>query len=137
MLQAASGRRAAISVFGQDYDTPDGTCIRDYIHVWDLCEAHLLALKHLCSGGASRQFNLGNGQGYSVKEVIDMAKKITGRKIPVVYGARRAGDLPRLVADATRAVVELGWQPCYSELKTIVEHAWQWEQRHFGKDKAW
>jgi UDP-glucose 4-epimerase len=129
VLQAASGRRPSISVYGQDYDTPDGTCIRDYVHVWDLCAAHLLALKHLWSGGESRKFNLGNGNGYSVSEVIAAAERVTGKAISVDFGPRRPGDPPRLVADATRAKNELRWVPNYSDLETIVAHAWAWETK--------
>jgi UDP-glucose 4-epimerase len=129
VLQAASGRRGAITVFGEDYDTPDGTCIRDYIHVNDLCAVHLLALQRLLDGGDSDRFNLGNGQGYSVREVIDTARRVTSREIPVIQGERRAGDPARLVADSTRVQNELGWRPGYAALETIVAHAWRWEQK--------
>lgn len=132
VLQAASGRRENITVFGTDYDTPDGTCIRDYIHVSDLCEAHLLALQCLLDGGASDRYNLGNGQGYSVRQVIDTAQKVAARPIPVVYGQRRAGDPARLVADSMRAKSELGWNPRYGELETIIRHAWRWELKQAG-----
>ena len=129
ILQAASGRRPHISVFGQDYDTPDGTCIRDYIHINDLCSAHWLALQSLMSGQSSQAYNLGNGNGFSVQEVIDAAKQVTGRHIPVQHAPRRAGDPARLVADATQARQKLGWQPQYADLATIVQHAWAWEQK--------
>ena len=129
VLQAASGCRAHISVFGRDYDTPDGTCIRDYIHIVDLCEAHWLAVQHLVNGGASESFNLGNGQGFSVQEVIDTARQVTGRMIAVQEGPHRAGDPARLVADATRAREVLGWSPHYADLATIIAHAWRWETR--------
>jgi UDP-glucose 4-epimerase len=129
ILQAASGRRAAITVFGRDYETPDGTCIRDYIHVADLVEAHALAVDYLLAGGASAAFNLGNGNGFSVQEVIDAARRVTGREIKVVDAPRRAGDPPRLVADARLARLELGWEPKYADLETIISHAWAWEQR--------
>jgi UDP-glucose 4-epimerase len=129
VLQAASGRRPHIAVFGRDYDTPDGTCIRDYIHVSDLCEAHWLALQNLRAGGPSQAYNLGNGLGFSVQDVIAAAQRITGRLIPVVEGARRPGDPARLVADATLARQRLGWQPRYASLDTIVAHAWGWEQK--------
>lgn len=129
VLQAASGRRAAITVYGDDYPTADGTCIRDYIHVQDLCEAHLLALRALAAGAPSARYNLGNGNGYSIREVIAAAERVTGRRIPVVHGPRRDGDPPQLVADATRARADLGWQPRYSALDTIIAHAWAWEQR--------
>ncbi|MBK7541119.1 MAG: UDP-glucose 4-epimerase GalE [Candidatus Competibacteraceae bacterium] len=129
VLQAAGGRRPNITVFGDDYDTPDGTCIRDYIHVTDLCEAHWLALRRLWEGGASAAYNLGNGNGFSVREVIDTARTVSGRDFTVVYGERRPGDPARLVADSQRARTELGWEPRYAELATIVEHAWRWETR--------
>ncbi len=126
-LRAAIGDLPALTVFGTDYDTPDGTCIRDYIHIQDLCTAHVLALKHLGSGGESRAYNLGNGQGYSVKEVIDVASRVCGISVPVKFGPRREGDPPRLVADASKIRQDWGWKPRYSELKEIVEHAWAWE----------
>jgi UDP-glucose 4-epimerase len=131
VLQAASGRRSDISVFGRDYDTPDGTCIRDYIHVSDLCEAHWLALQSLAHGAGSQRFNLGNGAGFSVQEVIDAAKRVTGRPIVVQYVPRRKGDPARLVADATQAHNRLGWRPRFAELETMVQHAWAWEMK-FG-----
>lgn len=129
VLQAASGRREAISVFGTDYDTPDGTCIRDYIHVADLCEAHALALDYLLDGGEIARFNLGNGQGFSVQTVIDTAQRVTGREIAVRYEARRPGDPARLVADSCLAREVLGWQPKRAELATIIADAWAWEQK--------
>lgn len=129
VLQAASGRRPHVTVFGTDYDTPDGTCIRDYIHVTDLCTAHWLALQRLWEGGGSGAFNLGNGHGFSVQEVIDVARAITGRSFAVVCSDRRPGDPARLVADAQRAKTELGWLPQYAELSTMVDHAWRWETR--------
>ena len=129
VLKAAAGKRADVTVFGRDYDTPDGTGVRDYIHVTDLCKAHLLALDHLRDGGASEVFNLGNGRGFSVQQVIDAAREVTAREIPVLDGARREGDPASLVADATKAREVLGWRPDYTELATIVEHAWNWEQR--------
>jgi UDP-glucose 4-epimerase len=129
VLQAASGRRESITLFGTDYDTPDGTCIRDYIHVSDLCDAHLLALEQLTQGGDSDRYNLGNGQGYSVQEVIDAAAKVTGREIPVVRGERRPGDPATLVADSARARSKLGWSPRFADLDTIIAHAWAWEQK--------
>jgi UDP-glucose 4-epimerase len=129
VLQAASGRRPHISVFGRDYDTPDGTCVRDYIHVNDLCQAHLRALEHLAGGAASAAFNLGNGQGFSVQEVIDTARQVTGRDIPVVDAERRPGDPAVLVADSQQAREVLGWAPQFAHLATIVEHAWNWERR--------
>ncbi|MGZ5052341.1 MAG: UDP-glucose 4-epimerase GalE [Methylobacter sp.] len=135
VLQAASGRRPDIHLFGRDYDTPDGTCIRDYIHIVDLCSAHLLALRHLADGGCSERFNLGNGTGFSVQQVIDTAEKITGRKVAVVDSPRRDGDPARLVADSTRARELLGWRPKFAGLETIVAHAWAWELKsnpHLG-----
>jgi UDP-glucose 4-epimerase len=129
VLQAASGRRPHVTVFGTDYDTPDGTCIRDYVHVTDLCAAHWLALQKLCDGGEPAAYNLGNGNGFSVREVIDTARTVTGRDFPVVYGERRPGDPARLVADSRRARAELDWKPCYADLATIIRHAWRWEAR--------
>lgn len=129
VLQAASGRRESIAVFGDDYDTPDGTCIRDYIHVQDLCSAHLLALEHLLKGGASKRYNLGNGKGFSVKEVIDVARAVTGQTIKVKMQPRRAGDSARLIADSSAMIRELGWRPARAELATIVADAWAWEQK--------
>ncbi|MDM8563036.1 UDP-glucose 4-epimerase GalE [Candidatus Marithioploca araucensis] len=131
-LQAASGRRESITVFGQDYDTPDGTCIRDYIHIEDLCQAHLLALKQLLNGAESAAYNLGNGSGFSVKQVIDIAEEIVKKPIPVIMGKRRAGDPIRLVADSKLAQTQLGWQPKYAKLETIIAHAWQWEIAHYS-----
>jgi len=115
VLRAASGRLARITVFGTHYDTPDGTCVRDYVHVNDLCEAHLLALRALKDGAPGGAFNLGNGNGFSVLEVIKAAETVTGRPIPVVSGTRRMGDPARLVSDSRRAKAELGWQPRYPE----------------------
>ncbi|MBM3103842.1 UDP-glucose 4-epimerase GalE [Pseudomonas sp. V1] len=130
ILQAAAGRRAAITVFGRDYSTPDGTCIRDYVHVADLVSAHSLAVDYLMAGGASAAFNLGNGLGFSVQEVIDTARAVTGRTITVSDAPRRAGDPPRLVADASKAKAILGWQPQFAALEQIVSHAWNWEQKY-------
>jgi UDP-glucose 4-epimerase len=127
-LRAASGGQA-LKVFGRDYDTPDGTCLRDYVHVWDLCEAHLLAFGRLDGGSESLAYNLGNGEGYSVQAVIDAAARITGLPVPVEDAPRRAGDPARLVADSRRARAELNWQPRYADLDTIVRHAWQWQIR--------
>lgn len=130
VLQAASGRRADISVFGRDYDTPDGTCIRDYIHINDLCQAHWLALQTLLNGADSQAYNLGNGNGFSVQQVIDSAQRVTGKTIAVKDSPRRAGDPARLVADASLARQKLGWQPQYNDLETIIEHAWRWESQN-------
>lgn len=128
VLQAASARRPHISVFGRDYDTPDGTCVRDYIHVADLCEAHWLALQHLMDGGESAAYNLGNGNGFSVQEVIDAAKRVTGCHVPVVDAPRRPGDPARLVADASMARRHLGWSPKYPDIESIIAHAWRFER---------
>jgi len=129
VLQAASGRRESISIYGEDYDTPDGTCIRDYIHICDLCDAHLLAIKALKSKNESAAYNLGNGNGFSVKEVIDTATKVSGVEIPVQIGERREGDPARLVADASLAQRELSWHPQFRNLESIIQHAWLWEQK--------
>ena len=129
VLRAASGRAPDIKVFGRDYDTPDGTCIRDYVHVEDLCSAHRLALDGLMQGRDSSAYNLGNGNGFSVAEVIAASVRVTGRNIPVTDQPRRAGDPPRLVADARRARAELNWRPQYDSLDTIIAHAWEWEQK--------
>lgn len=130
VLQAASGRRSAIAVFGDDYPTEDGSCVRDYIHVLDLCEAHLLALQHVMDTGSSNAFNLGNGEGYSVKQVIDAVKRVSQREFDVMIEARREGDPAVLVADSQQAKEVLGWSPKYAELDTIIAHAWAWEQKH-------
>lgn len=130
ILQVASGRQPHITVFGNDYPTPDGTGVRDYLHVHDLCTAHLLALQRLWAGGTSRAYNLGSGQGFSVKEVIDTAIKVTGRPIPVQYGERRLGDVACRIADPRRAKAELGWAPRHVGLSTLMAHAWQRETQH-------
>jgi len=130
VLFAAMGKRDHIAIFGSDYDTPDGTCIRDYIHVSDLCEAHYLALQRLRAGAPSTVYNLGNGQGYSVREVIRAAEQVVGKSIPVRYAPRRAGDPARLVASAEKARRELGWQPRYPALTTMIGHAYRWFLRH-------
>lgn len=128
-LQVASGRRTCITVFGRDYATPDGTCIRDYVHIVDICSAHLLALTYLLAGKHSACFNLGNGEGYSVQQVINVAKQVTGKKIMTIDGLRREGDPARLVADSDKAISELGWTPRYSSLHKIIADAWNWECR--------
>lgn len=132
VLQAASGRRAAVTVYGENYETPDGTCVRDYIHVSDLCDAHLLALQALIDGGPSTHYNLGNGAGYSIMEVIDAAERVTGNKIRRDSGPRRPGDPPVLVADSTLARRELRWRPRFADIDTILLHAWRWEVEHFA-----
>ena len=133
VLQAAAGDRPHISVFGTDYETPDGTCIRDYIHVVDLCAAHLLALDRLATGGASDAFNLGNGAGFSIREVIDTAGRLTGRPIAVVEGPRRAGDPARLIANPAKAIATLGWKSRHNSLETIVRDAWNFYLKHRAK----
>lgn len=130
ILQTANGTRDHISIFGTDYDTPDGTCIRDYIHVTDLAQAHILAVEYLINGGESDIFNLGNGVGFSVKEVIETAKKVTGKEIKVVEENRRAGDPAVLIASSEKAKKVLGWNPQYNELSTIIETAWKWHSTH-------
>jgi len=134
VLQAASGRRESITVFGDDYETEDGTCVRDYIHVEDLAQAHWLALEYLERENRCAAFNLGNGNGYSIRQVIETVRDVTGRDFRVEEGPRRAGDPPVLVADSRRAVSELGWRPQYSELSELVRHAWNWELQ---KGKRW
>jgi len=129
VLQVAKGVRPKVSVFGTDYDTPDGTCIRDYIHILDLAQAHDLALKRLKAGGDSTAFNLGTENGNSVKDVIATCERVTGKQIPTEFGPRRAGDPPRLVASAGKARAELGWKPEYSDLEPIIATAWEWEKK--------
>ena len=130
VLAAATGRLPFVTVFGNEYPTPDGTCVRDYIHVADLCSAHTLALSHLRRGDASEFINLGNGQGYSVMEVIETARRVTGGEIEARIEPARAGDPSRLVADASKAHAVLGWRPQYPDLETIIRTAWDWLQAH-------
>lgn len=132
-LRTALGMRKELSIFGTDYDTPDHTCIRDYIHIDDLIHAHLLALEHLSCGGASRAFNCGYGHGYSVREVVRMVKQITGIDFPVREVDRREGDPPALVADSSKIKKELGWKPTHDDLEYIIKTAWQWEKKLHGK----
>lgn len=129
VLQTALGLRESVAVFGTDYPTPDGTCIRDYIHVTDLATAHVLGLEYLLQGGSSEKFNLGNGSGFSVKEVIETARRVTGRDIPAVERDRRPGDPPALIGSSEKARSILGWQPQYSDLEQIITHAWNWHQK--------
>lgn len=129
VLLTALGQRDSIAILGTDYPTPDGTCIRDYIHVSDLAQAHVLGLKYLLDGGNSDVFNLGNGSGFSVREVIETARKITGKEINVVERDRRPGDPPILVGSSEKAQRVLGWQPQFAALETILNHAWQWHQK--------
>ncbi|MDR0465925.1 MAG: UDP-glucose 4-epimerase GalE [Deltaproteobacteria bacterium] len=128
VLQAALDDKKEISVFGVDYETPDGSCIRDYIHVCDLADAHVLALERLLAGEANDVYNLGNGRGYSVREVIACARELTGRKIAVKEAPSRPGEPPVLVGDAGKALTELGWRPKFADLESIVQTAWDWEQ---------
>jgi UDP-glucose 4-epimerase len=131
ILQVALGRAEHVNIFGTDYPTPDGTCIRDYIHVSDLANAHLLALEALALEKSSPQiYNLGNGQGFSVREVVEVARRVTGHAVPVIESPRRAGDPAVLIASSEKIRRELGWQPRFPDLKTIVESAWQWHRIH-------
>ncbi|KZY30198.1 UDP-glucose 4-epimerase GalE [Roseovarius sp. HI0049] len=134
VLDAVDGKRDALTIFGTDYDTPDGTCIRDYVHVMDLVEAHVLGLKWLEEKRGSRVFNLGTGSGFTVREVIDHARATTGREVPVIEGARRPGDCTKLVSGSTRAKAELGWEPGRSTLAEMIADAWRWHQTgHYDK----
>lgn len=128
ILDAIDGKRAALTIHGTDYPTPDGTCIRDYVHVYDLVDAHLLGLNWLEQGRGSTVFNLGTGSGFSVREVLEQSRFVTNRNVPFVEGLRRAGDCTKLVSGATRAVTELGWTPTRSTLRTIIADAWRWHQ---------
>ena len=130
ILQVPLGKREKISIFGDDYPTKDGTCVRDYIHVTDLAQAHILALDYLMKGGESDVFNLGNGVGFTVKEVIDVARGVTGHPIPAEISPRRAGDPAQLVASSEKAKTVLGWKPQYDSLETIVASAWNWHKSH-------
>jgi UDP-glucose 4-epimerase len=130
VLQTALGARAHLELYGTDYPTPDGTCVRDYIHVADLSQAHLLALKALAAGGDSAIYNLGNGQGYSNREVIETARKVTGKMIKVIDGPRRPGDPAVLVASAEKIKADLGWDPQYPDLEQIIATAWHWHKNH-------
>jgi UDP-arabinose 4-epimerase len=131
VLDVAAGRRESITVFGDDYETEDGTCVRDYIHVSDLADAHVLALRALERGADSTAYNLGNGQGFSVRQVIETARRITGRDIPAVTGQRRPGDPPRLIGNADRISGSLGWSPQFPDLESIIHTAWSWHRKHF------
>lgn len=128
VLDAIDGRRPKLTIYGTDYDTPDGTCIRDYVHVMDLVEAHVLGLKWLESGKQSREFNLGTGSGFSVREVMDAAGQVTNRPVPYEEGPRRAGDATKLVSGSSRAIDELGWKPRRSTMPQMIEDAWRWHQ---------
>ncbi|MCK6542753.1 UDP-glucose 4-epimerase GalE [bacterium] len=135
VLDAAMGRRSHITVYGADYETPDGTCVRDYIHVTDLADAHIRALDFLVRENRSDFFNLGNGKGFSVKEIIAASEKVTGKSIPVHYGERRPGDPAVLVGSAEKAKAILGWQPQYNDIHTIIQTAWNWHQSRFGSKR--
>lgn len=128
MLEAIEGKRDALTIYGTDYDTPDGTCIRDYVHVCDLVEAHILGLKWLLDDKESRVFNLGTGDGFSVHEVIDASRSVTNRDVPHTTGPRRAGDAVKLVSGSERAIKELGWSPKRSNMRDMIEDAWRWQQ---------
>jgi len=132
VLQTAMGIRDSIAIFGTDYPTRDGTCVRDYIHVTDLASAHVLGLEYLLKGGKSEFFNLGNGSGFTVKEVIEASRQVTGREIAAVEHDRRPGDPPALVGSSERAIAALGWQPLYADIETILTHAWNWHQKRHG-----
>jgi UDP-glucose 4-epimerase len=129
-ILSALGRRGAMKVFGTDYDTPDGTCVRDYIHVLDLARAHLLAVRHLRKDGESRQYNLGNGTGFTVRQVLDTTEKVIGMPVPREDGARRPGDPAKLIASSAKIAQDWGWKPEYPDLVTIVKHAWEWHRTH-------
>jgi len=129
VLEVALGRRPEVKIFGSDYPTPDGSCVRDYIHVWDLAQAHILAMEAI-ETGKGLTYNLGNGSGYSVREVIETARRVTGREIPAVDVPRRPGDPPALVASSRRIAKDLGWKPEFPDLATIIETAWKWHQAH-------
>ncbi len=130
ILQVPNGQREAISIYGDDYDTKDGTCVRDYIHVTDLAQAHILAVKYLMEGKESNIFNLGNGIGFTVKEVIDAARKVTDAEIPSVIVPRRAGDPAQLIASSEKAKTILGWKPEHEDIHEIIASAWKWHQSH-------
>lgn len=130
ILQVPNGQREKLTLYGDDYPTPDGTCVRDYIHVTDLAQAHILAMDYLMAGGENNVFNLGNGVGFSNKEVVDVARAVTGHPIPAEIGPRRPGDPARLVASSEKAKTVLGWKPQYADLNTIISTAWQWHKNH-------
>ncbi|MHB1460470.1 MAG: UDP-glucose 4-epimerase GalE [Armatimonadota bacterium] len=137
VIDAVMGKRANVKIFGTDYPTPDGTCIRDYVHVTDLADAHMLAYERLTSGEGTTRYNLGNGAGISVREIIDTVAQVSGKEVPVVEAERRAGDPARLVASSAKAQSELGWVPQYGDIRSIVESAYHWRMAHpNGFDKA-
>lgn len=138
ILQVPNGQREYISIFGDDYNTKDGTCVRDYIHVTDLAQAHILAMDYLMKGGENNIFNLGNGVGFTVKEVIDTARKVTGHPIPAQRDSRRPGDPAQLIASSEKAKTVLGWKPEHAALEHIIETAWKWHKTHpngFAEEK--
>ncbi|KOO41122.1 UDP-glucose 4-epimerase GalE [Priestia koreensis] len=130
VLQVALGQREHITIFGEDYDTPDGTCIRDYIHVADLIDAHILALQYLQKGGESNVFNLGSSQGFSVKEIVETSREVTAHDIPAKIGERRAGDPSKLIASSAKAKEVLGWEPKRTDIRNIIQTAWNWHENH-------
>jgi UDP-glucose 4-epimerase len=132
----AAGKRDHLTIFGDDFDTPDGTCIRDYIHVTDLAEAHVLALRYLEGGGTSGAFNLGNQRGFSVREVADAVRRVTGREFEVRVGPRRPGDPGALVADATAARTAFGWTPKHADLDSQIGDAWRWQQSQAKRPRS-
>lgn len=132
VLEAAAGRRDCIKIFGTDYPTPDGTCLRDYIHVADLADAHVRALDHLADGSPSDVFNLGNGNGFSVREIIDVVREVTGLDVPVQEAPRRAGDAPALVSSPEKAGRVLGWHPQFEDVRSVVASAWNWHRRDWA-----
>lgn len=130
VLQVPNGQREHVNIFGEDYNTKDGTCVRDYIHVTDLAQAHMLAVDYLLNGGESNIFNLGNGKGFTVKEVIEVARKVTGNSIPAVVSPRRDGDPAQLIASSKKAKEILGWKPEHDSLEEIIQSAWNWHKKH-------
>ncbi len=130
VLQVPNGQREHVNIFGEDYNTKDGTCVRDYIHVTDLAQAHILAVDYLLNGGESNIFNLGNGKGFTVKEVIEVARKVTGNSIPAVVSPRRDGDPAQLIASSKKAKEILGWKPEHDSLEEIIQSAWNWHKKH-------
>jgi UDP-glucose 4-epimerase len=129
MLETVAGKRPALTVFGTDYPTADGTCVRDYVHVTDLATAHVLGLRRLLEGKGNGVFCLGTGRGFSVREVIEASRSVTNREVPVILGERRAGDAASLVLSSTRAMSELGWEPRHSTLRQMIGDAWAWAQK--------
>jgi UDP-glucose 4-epimerase len=135
VLDALAGRRDTLSVYGDDYDTPDGTCVRDYIHVSDLAQAHLLALKNLQEGALSTSYNLGNGNGFSIRQLIEVAGKVSGRQVPYEIRERRPGDPAALIGNADKIRAELGWSPQFPNLQDIIDTAWRWHQKYHSGGK--